>query len=154
MNLKKPPRVTNSRNTRLRAAARWLLAIFYGFAGVAHLASPAPFLKIMPNWVPWPGPVVFLTGVAELLGAIALLQPMSMRLRQMGAIGLAAYALCVWPANVNHMVMDFTRPDGAWIERSLWAYHVPRMLLQPVLIWLALWSGGVIDWPRRQRLSN
>jgi hypothetical protein len=23
-------------------------------------------------------------------------------------------------------------------------YHIPRMIAQPVLIWLALWTGGVV----------
>ena len=32
-----------------------------------------------------------------------------------------------------------------------WWYHGPRFVLQPVLVWLALWTGGVIDWPFRRR---
>ena len=30
-------------------------------------------------------------------------------------------------------------------------YHVPRMIAQPLLIWLALWVGGAIDWPFARR---
>src|SRR5690606_40580126 len=65
------------------------------------------------------------------------------------SIGLALYALCVWPANVNHMLMDLAAPDGGW---GL-AYHGPRMLAQPLVIWLALWCGDVTDWPFRDRKS-
>lgn len=131
------------RRARLRDFLRWLLAMFYFYAGYAHIASPDPFLQIMPPQVPWPEQVVFWTGVAELLGAAALLQPYTPQLRRAGAIGLALYALCVWPANINHMLMDMARPDGGWGM----AYHVPRMALQPVIIWLALWTGGITDWP-------
>ena len=130
----------------IRAALRWILAAFYALAGLAHLADPSPFLSIMPDAVPAPETVVFWTGIAEILGAIALVQPWSDKLRRWGGIGLALYALCVFPANINHFVMDMARDDG-----GLWlAYHLPRMVAQPILIWLALWVGGVTDWPRRR----
>lgn len=119
----------------IRTGLRWLLALFYAAVGVIHLANPAPFLAIMPPWVPAPGPVVALTGIAELAGAAGLLQPWSVPLRRAAGWGLAAYALCVWPANVQHMLIDLARPDhGLGL-----GYHVPRLAFQPVLIWLAWW---------------
>jgi hypothetical protein len=30
------------------------------------------------------------------------------------------------------------------------AYQLPRLATQPLLIWLALWSGGATDWPWRR----
>lgn len=123
--------------------------MLYGAAGYLHLAAPGPFLKIMPGWVPLPAWVVAVTGVAELLGAAALLQPWSRPLRQVGGWGLALYALCVWPANFQHMALDLVRPDqGLGL-----AYHVPRLLAQPLIIWLALWASEATDWPfaRRKR---
>lgn len=101
----------------------------------------------MPRLVPYPAQVVHWTGIAELLGAAALVQPWSRDLRRAGGIGLALYALCVWPANMNHFAMDMAQPDHGW---GL-AYHVPRMIAQPLLIWLALWSGGVMEWPFARR---
>jgi uncharacterized membrane protein len=119
----------------IRLILRWVLAAFYAFAGVIHLIRPAPFLTIMPAWVPAPEAVVLLTGVAEILGAIGLVQPLSARLREAAGWGLALYALCVWPANINHFILDMAKPDGGL---GL-AYHVPRMIAQPVIIWLAVW---------------
>lgn len=104
-------------------------------------------MEIMPGWVPAAESVVFWTGIAELLGAAALLQPWSVTLRKVGAIGLALYAVCVFPANVNHFALDMARKDGGL---GLF-YHLPRMIAQPVLVWLALWAGGVTDWPWRRR---
>ncbi|WP_066765955.1 DoxX family protein [Croceicoccus pelagius] len=135
------------RTRHTRTALRVVLALFYLFAGYAHIADPQTFLKITPGWVPMPETVIFWTGIAELAGAVALAQPFNLKLRQAAGIGLALYALCVWPANINHMMMDMAAPDHGW---GL-AYHLPRIALQPVLIWLALWTGGVIDWPRRKR---
>jgi uncharacterized membrane protein len=130
-----------------RSALRWLLAAFYALAGYFHLASPAPFMAIMPEWVPWPDAVVFWTGITELLGAAALVQPLSLALRRAGACGLALYAICVFPANIHHFALDMARPDHGF---GL-GYHVPRMFAQPLLVWLALWTGGVTDWPKRRR---
>lgn len=101
----------------------------------------------MPGWVPAPSAVVAATGVAELLGAAGLVQPWSPRLRKAAGWGLALYALCVWPANFHHMALDLARPDQGW---SL-AYHVPRLMAQPFVIWLALWAGEATDWPFARR---
>ena len=120
-----------------RAVVRWVLALFYAAAGIAHLAIPQPFLSITPVWVPQPSLVVLLTGLAELAGAAGLVQPWSRPLRRAAGWGLAAYALCVWPANFNHMLIDLLRADGG----AGLGYHVPRLLFQPVLIWLAWWAS-------------
>ena len=133
----------------LRLIARWFVVALYFVAGVAHLADPAPFLSIMPDWVPYPAPVVSWTGIAELVGAIALAQWKSRDLQKAGAIGLALYAVCVFPANINHFVLDMGRPDqGLGL-----AYHVPRMVAQPLLVWLTLWAGRVIEWPFTRRTN-
>lgn len=105
----------------------------------------------MPEWVPLPAEVVLWTGVAEALGALALLQPWSERLRRAGAIGLALYAVCVFPANINHFALDVARAEAGVSGGWGLAYHLPRMALQPVLVWLALWTGGVTNWPFARR---
>ena len=120
-----------------------MLATAFALAGVAHLTRPSGFVAITPGWVPAPAIVVALTGVAELAGAAGLLiRP----LRRAAGIGLALYALCVWPANFNHALNDI--PLGG--THLSWWYHGPRLALQPLLIWLPLWASGVIDWPWRK----
>ena len=131
----------------IRALLRLLLASLYAIAGVLHILAPRPFLSIMPGDLPYPEAIVLLTGIAELLGAIALAQGWSLRLQRAGAIGLALYAVCVFPANMNHFALDMARPDNGL---GL-AYHIPRMFAQPIIVWWALWTGGVTDWPFRRR---
>jgi uncharacterized membrane protein len=130
-----------------RAGARGVLALFYAVAGYTHLADPAPFLRITPTWVFAPDAVIALTGVAELLGAAGLIQPWSKGLRRAAGIGLALYALCVWPANFQHLALDLARADHGW---GL-GYHIPRLMAQPLIIWLALWAGEATDWPFARR---
>jgi uncharacterized membrane protein len=134
------------RESGRRRSSRLLLAAFYLVAAWFHLAASGRFLKIMPGFVPWPEAVVLGTGIAEALGAVALAQPWSRALRRAAGIGLALYAVCVFPANIHHFALDMARPDHGW---GL-AYHVPRMFAQPALVWLALWTGGVTDWPWRR----
>ncbi len=129
----------------MKPAVRWLLAAFYLLVGVIHVARPAPFLTIMPGWVPAPHAVVLWTGVAEILGAIGLAQWFSPSLRRAAGWGLALYALCVWPANMHHFALDMAKPDGGL---GL-AYHVPRMFAQPAIIWLALWVGECLPLRRQ-----
>ncbi len=121
-----------------------MLSAAYAIAGVAHLTRPGGFVAITPHWVPMPETVVALTGAAELAGAAGLLVP---RLRVPAGIGLALYALCVWPANINHAINDIPL-GGAHLS---WWYHGPRLVLQPVIIWSALWASGATQWPWRKR---
>jgi uncharacterized membrane protein len=125
-----------------RAAMRWVLAAFYAAAGVAHLYAPDKLLAITPSWVPFAPEVVFLTGLCELAGAAALV---TKPLRRAAGFALAAYAICVWPANFKHAIDSIDLPCVS----SSWLYHGPRLLFQPVLVWWALYSAGIIDWPWR-----
>ena len=130
--------------SRARTMLRWLLAIAYAYAGYRHLATPAPFLGITPPWVPFPAEVVAFTGVAELTGAAGLMIPQT---RKAAGWGLALYALCVWPANFHHALANVAIGG----ETLSWWYHGPRLALQPVIIWWALWAGGATDWPFRKK---
>jgi len=127
-----------------RLILRLILAAAYLAAGVLHLAYPAPFLGITPGWVPWPEVVIAATGVAEITGAVALAGVP--RLRRAAAVGLALYAVCVWPANIKH-ALDAVAASGAG---TWWPYHGPRLAFQPVIVWWALFAGGVTDWPFRR----
>jgi uncharacterized membrane protein len=121
---------------------RLAMAALYAVAGFLHLATPAPFLAIIPNWVPAPHAIIALTGLCEIAGAWALL---SQRLRWWAAIMLALYAVCVFPANIKH-ALEHVAIGGV---TASWWYHGPRLAFQPVLVWWALFAGGVIDWPLR-----
>ena len=131
----------------VRAVMRWIMAAFFAAAGIAHLAAPAPFLEITPAWVPFASQVIFLTGLFELAAATALL---TRPLRRRAGIALAVYALCVWPANLKHALDGIDIPPIP----NTWWYHGPRLALQPVIIWWALYSAGVIDWPKRHRRAR
>ncbi|WBH16674.1 DoxX family protein [Sphingomonas radiodurans] len=126
-----------------RRIARWVLMACYAVAGVGHLVLTDAMVRIVPPMVPFARAVVIVTGLCELAGVIAL---STSRWRRAAGWALAAYALCVWPANMYHAVLDLSSGTGLPL-----AYHAPRLLLQPLIIWWALWASGAADrWLGRQ----
>lgn len=120
---------------KARLTACWILGPFYAAFGILHLVTVQNFLPIMPGWVPYPALVIQLTGLAEIAGGLGLLIP---RLRRWAGLGLALYAVAVFPANLHH-AFDAVHVPGL---PDSWWYHGPRLLMQPVLVALALWVGG------------
>ncbi len=140
-----PPDSLNHPGTR--AVLRALLAASYFGIGIVHLTRPDAFLPIMPDWVPDARDVVLATGVCELVGSAALMTP---RLRRAAGWAFAAYAICVFPANIKHALANVDVPPIP----SSWWYHGPRLAFQPVFVWWALWATGVVDWPFRSRATS
>lgn len=132
-----------------RSRLRWRLPLMaaYGFIGVVHLAAPDAFLPIMPDWVPEPRGVVLVTGLCELAGVLGLAFAPT---RRWAGIGLALYAVCVFPANLKHALEGIVVPG---LPDSWW-YHGPRLAFQPVFVWWALYASGTIDWPFRGKPSQ
>src|SRR5918998_4643146 len=117
----------------MRALKSILLYLFAGFfvlAGVAHFINPEFYLKIMPPYLPWHLPLVYLSGVAEVaLGAMLLLP----KVRRFAAWGLIALLVAVSPANVHMALNPELYPEIG--PALLWL----RLPLQLVLIAWAYW---------------
>ena len=109
----------------------YLIALLFGAAGTAHFVRPAAFVRIVPPYLPAPRTLVYVSGVAELLGALGVLVP---RLRGYAGWGLILLLVAVFPANV-HMALhptDFGRIPA-------WALYL-RLPLQVVLIGWIYWA--------------
>ena len=119
----------------LRALLRALLALAMMAIGATHFASPAPFVRMMPSFLPAPLALVYVSGVFEILGGVGLLVP---RTRRAASFGLVALYVAVFPANVN-MAVNHISLDGVTeiAPALLWL----RLPLQAVLIAWALWVG-------------
>lgn len=122
---------------RRRVQARNAATLLYVPFGLLHVLAPDRFLPIMPPSVPLKRQVVIATGVAEIFGGLGLLLP---RTRRAAAVGLALYAVGVYPANVYHA---FARKRVPPLPDSWW-YHGPRLAFQPVFVWWALFAGGLV----------
>ena len=127
-----------------RGVMRIAMAVFFAAGFVLHLLATDKLVAITPDWVPFPREVVLITGVIELAAAVALLVP---GWRRVTGIALAIYVIAVWPANFKHAFDHIVTPP---IPDSWW-YHAPRLALQPVIAWWALFSTRVTDWPFGRR---
>jgi uncharacterized membrane protein len=107
-------------------------AVFYIAAGTLHFIKPAPYLRIMPPYIPWHAAMVRISGGFEILGGLGLLAPVT---RRAAALGLVALLIAVFPANV-YMALHPNEAGAASIAPVLrWG----RLPLQALLIWWLLW---------------
>ena len=115
---------------------RLLLATVMVLMGVLHFTHGETFASIMPDFLPWHLPLVYLSGVIEAGLGIALLFE---RTRPFAAWGLIALFIAVFPANIN-MALN---PDLEIAGLPAGMPHPPaialwlRLPLQFALIWWA-----------------
>ena len=122
---------------RIAAVGRWSLAALLAVAGVAHFLVLDSFLLLVPSWMPWPSAIVWVTGVAEVAFAAALLLvPEGKRLRAVGG-ALAIFLLVVGVGNLSQ-ALSGVDAFGLGTDAERWA----RLAFQPVLILWALWATG------------
>jgi uncharacterized membrane protein len=81
------------------SSARAALATMFVFTAVSHFAPMRKdLIAMVPPWLPRPDLLVLLTGVAELVGAVALLIPAT---RFWASLALIVLLLLMLPANVS-----------------------------------------------------
>ena len=81
-----------------RRYGRWVLAAFFMAAGANHFIHPAPYLAMMPSYLPAPAALVWISGAAEVLGGMGVLYS---RTRVPAGWGLMLLLVAVFPANLN-----------------------------------------------------
>jgi uncharacterized membrane protein len=113
-----------------------LAAAFFTFAGCMHFVRPRAYEAIVPPYVPRHREVVVVSGVAELVGGVAMIPAPTRRLTRWWLIGLL---LAIFPANV-HMAVHPEQVPGLDLNRlprwALWA----RLPLQPLMM-LWVWRA-------------
>ncbi len=112
----------------------YLIALLFAAAGTAHFVRPSAFARIVPPYLPAPYALVYVSGAAELLGALGVLVP---GLRGYAGWGLILLALAVFPANV-HMALHPADFEGI----PAWALYL-RLPLQVALVGWIYWALGL-----------
>ena len=120
----------------LRAFGRAAIAAILLVAGFGHFNSVDSFRAQVPPFLPNPELIIYVSGVVELLLATALLLARQHR----ATVGLvaAAFFVVVFPGNISQFV---THTDAFGLNTDVARFV--RLLFQPVLIWLSIWSTRV-----------
>lgn len=116
----------------MKTALRWLLTIGMVGAGLNHFRDAAPYVAMMPDALPAHLALVYVSGVAEILGGLGLILPAT---RRAAAWGLIALLVAVFPANVNMAINHLPLGERALPTWALWG----RLPLQALLIAWAWW---------------
>ncbi|MDG2497384.1 MAG: DoxX family protein [Aquiluna sp.] len=106
-------------------------------SGILHLIAPEVFLPLMPDFLPFPKELVYLSGVAEIVAAIGLIAKL-----RWAPIFTALVLLAVWPANWWAAIEATSQGDTitaiiSWLRLPLqlpliyWAIKAP-VRLKPV----------------------
>jgi uncharacterized membrane protein len=110
---------------RVKTVFRWLLTIVMVGAGINHFRDPGPYVAMMPEALPAPLELVYISGVAEIMGGLGLILPAT---RKLAAWGLILLLVAVFPANVNMAVNDLPLGDTRVPAWALWA-RLPLQLV-------------------------
>jgi len=106
-------------------------------ASVTVMPNHADMVRIVPPFLPFPGALVYLTGVLELLGALGLVLTAT---RWLAGIGLTALFVAMLPANIYEAVADVSFANGQ-APSPLWQ-RIPEQILY---IGVALWAARSAD---------
>lgn len=117
---------------RTRAAGAIGLGILFVFTGIGHFIQTAPMAQMLPDFVPYRVPLVYLTGVLELAVAAGFFVP---RTRRLAGWAAAAMLVLFFPANVYAALNHVPMGGHAWGP----AYLLIRAPLQAAILAWAWW---------------
>jgi len=73
------------------------ITLVFAFTGVGHFLKTSSMAEMLPAWIPMRVPLIYVTGIFELLAAITILVP---SLSRYTGIVLCAFLLLLLPSNV------------------------------------------------------
>lgn len=118
----------------MKVAILVLLAALFVTAGVFHFVRPTVFERVVPPFLPYPRAIVYVSGVAEILGGVALLVP---QLRTFAGLWLIALLIAVFPANI-YMALAPERAGFGIAPIWLWLRLPGQFVLIAAVWWAAL----------------
>ncbi|MDZ7716589.1 MAG: DoxX family protein [Balneolaceae bacterium] len=116
------------------STSRILIAGIFLLMGLLHFIRPEPFMKIMPDYIPWHKAMVYISGIAELLGGAGMLIGET---RTAAGYGLIILLFAVFPANID-MAQKAFQQYGLTLRTWILLLRLP---LQFVLMYWIYWAA-------------
>ena len=110
----------------------WVMAAFYVVGGYNHLMNPDFYVRIMPPSLPNPEWLNVLSGLAEIILGVFVLEP---KVRVYAAWGIIALLIAVFPANV-YVAVENLGTGGPGTGNAVFNYvRLPFQALFAVWAW-------------------
>lgn len=113
------------------------LGLVFILAGALHFLMPASYLRIMPPFLPHGLALVYLSGVAEVLGGLGVLKR---RWRRAAGLGLIVLLVAVFPANVQMLLLAEAAKAPMWKE-ALLSLRLPLQGALIAWVWVVTRDG-------------
>lgn len=121
-------------------ASRIIMALFYVAAGLNHFWHPEFYLPLIPDYLPWPKVLNFLSGLGEIVFGLGLFFPQT---RKAATWGIICLLIAFIPAHVYFIEI------GSCVAHSLcvppWVSWLRLILIHPLLMAWAYWVGKTIQ---------
>src|SRR5579859_6818119 len=123
---------------KLKKGSLIILILFYLVAGSNHFRDPESYIKIIPDYLPFPGILNLMAGFFEVLFAVLLIFN---KTRQMAAFGIILMLIAFLPVHIS-MIAEAPLHLGQIVVTPLIAW-IRLVILQPLLILWAWWFSLV-----------
>lgn len=118
-------------SSRGKTAALGFVFLWFFGGGLGHFFAADFFVGIMPDYLPWHYPAVYISGAFEIIGALGLLLP---AYRRWAGNGLFLLTLVVSPVNIHMWLHPADFPDMSETALGL------RLVIQVALLACIYWS--------------
>ena len=119
------------RHITWRNAGLTIVFLWFMIGGITHFTDPDFFVNIMPPWLPWHLPAVYISGVFEIIGALGLLHPAT---RRRAGNGLFVLTIVVTPVNIHMWLNPQLFPDVSEAFLNI------RLVVQVILLAIIWYS--------------
>lgn len=117
-----------------RELGAYSMAIFLVFFGLSHFYKQDELILMLPDFMPFPEVIIFITGIIEIILAVGLIFPTT---RRLSGILIAIYFIAVLPANIYKAVNTVEISGTLSNDTMSWV----RIFFQPIFIIWALYCS-------------
>jgi uncharacterized membrane protein len=108
----------------LKKIALWLMIIFYFTAGIKHFTNPAPYLAIIPPYLPYPETLSYLAGFFEIVFALLLFP---IKTRKYACYGIILMLIALMPAHI-YMIQ----------KANIAPFLLGKLTITPLIAWIRI----------------
>jgi len=116
---------------------KYLLIVFYVFAGINHFLNPRFYLGLIPDYLPIPQLINYLSGVLEITFGLGVIFS---KTRKISCIGIIFLLIAFIPSHIYFIQIGSCVEEGLCV--SPWISWLRLIVIHPLLIYWAWFVKG------------